>query len=150
MNVARIVGGGMGVVVAAVVVACGGSSGGGGGAQTPGAGACAKPQGAYVVTTDVIEGNCGIPAHSQELVVMSQGPKAGCRVVDERSASGPSGCRYEETQVCDRSGLQVTATVALDVPAGASELRGTVVYQFKSAREQCLSRYAIRYVKNAP
>ena len=155
MNAARFVGGGLVGLVAVVVVACGGSSGGG--AQPPGKapGQCAKPRGAYVVTTDMIDGTCNaLPRHREEIMVLTEGGmgmQPGCTAVDSHWTPSQNGCVYELTQRCTHAGgLRSLATASVQIPQVPTELRGTVVYQFEEGRERCLARYAVRYVKNGP
>jgi hypothetical protein len=137
----------------ATVAACGGSASTGPGAA-PGdtnvlPTGCPQPAGAYLVTGDLVGGDCpGVQPHIQKVEVISSGPNAGCQTIDHRAKPTAGGCTYEETQVCPRPGLNMTMTLNLQVPADAVDLRGTSLVQIDGKPgERCIARYAVRYLK---
>ncbi|MFO0672643.1 MAG: hypothetical protein U0235_24025 [Polyangiaceae bacterium] len=143
------------VVVSGIVlvVACGGSND-----RAPNSGAGTGPEvcpplvGAYVVTSDLIDTNCpglGLERHNEKLVVMNLGPQAGCRMVDQRATPAQGGCSYEETQVCPKKGLNVTASLSVSVPPDARDIQGMSVIQFEGDGQRCMGRYRVRYLKTA-
>lgn len=141
-------------VSACCIVACGGSSSPPPQQtppqQTP-VGACPKPVGAYVLTMDATEGDCAaMPRHREQLMVMGQGEDADCRPLDEHVTPRAEGCVYEFTELCQRSGLKMTANVSVAVPPDTREMRGSLVYQIEAKNGRCLQRYNVHYLKNGP
>lgn len=145
---------GVALVTFAALAACGGSSSGAGPAAASGdpnvlPAVCPQPAGAYLVTGDLVGGDCpGVNPRIQKVEIISSGPNAGCETIDHRAKPTASGCMYEETQVCARSSLKMTMTLNLQVPADAVDLRGTSLVQIDGKPgERCIARYAVRYLK---
>lgn len=137
---------GLALLFPLVAAACGASSGPGsasGGGVLPAV--CPQPAGSYIITADRTQGDCGFNAHIEKLSLVTAGPDPGCRLVDSRATPTPTGCNYEETQICPRNAFMFTAVATFSIPQNPVDFTGTATYQIEeSPGHRCLATYTLR------